>query len=80
WDSDKSLYTFSIKFKTSNGKHHNAHLYADKIYYDAASLDLNTPLFVDIATSKSAATAQRLIAPNGMFLYDSAMAAHVTNV
>ncbi|WP_409322749.1 hypothetical protein, partial [Pseudomonas putida] len=25
-------------------------------------------------------TAQRLIAPNGMFLYDSAMAAHVTNV
>jgi hypothetical protein len=32
------------------------------------------------ANSKSAATAQRLIAPNGMFLYDSAMAAHVTNV
>ncbi|MEW7376938.1 hypothetical protein AB2S22_22475, partial [Pseudomonas putida] len=54
WDSDKSLYTFSIKFKTSNGKHHNAHLYAEKIYYDAASLDLNTPLFVDIATSKDA--------------------------
>ncbi|HDS1709401.1 MULTISPECIES: hypothetical protein [Pseudomonas] len=80
WDSDKSLYTFSIKFKTSNGKHHNAHLYAEKIYFDAASLDLNTPLFVDIATSKSAATAQRLIAPNGMFLYDSAMAAHVINV
>ncbi|MFZ5935149.1 hypothetical protein ACOKS3_09945 [Pseudomonas sp. HS6-2] len=79
-DSDRSLYTFSIKFKTSNGKHHNAHLYANKIYYDAASLDLNTPLLVDIATSKSAATAQRLIAPSGMFLYDSAMAAHVTNV
>lgn len=80
WDSDRSLYTFSIKFKTSNGKHHNAHLYADKINYDAANPDRNTPLFVDIATSKSAATVQRLIAPNGMVLYDPAMAAHVTHV
>lgn len=80
WVSDRSLYTFSIKFKTSNGKHQNAYLYADKIYYDAANLDRNTLLFVDIATSESAATAQRLIAPNGMFLYDPALAAHVTNV
>ncbi|WP_146049000.1 hypothetical protein [Pseudomonas putida] len=80
WDSDRSLYTFSIIFKTSNGKRYNPHLYAEKIYYDAANLDRNTPLFVDIATSKGTATVQHLIAPNGMFLYDSAMAAHVTNV
>ncbi|MGE8112300.1 hypothetical protein [Pseudomonas sp. NPDC086566] len=80
WDSDRSLYTFSIRFKTSNGKRYNPHLYAEKIYYDAANLDRNAPLFVDIATSKSAATVQRLIAPNGMVLYDPAMAAHVTHV
>lgn len=80
WDSDKSLYTFSIKFKTTNGKHHNAHLHADKIYYDAANVDLNTPLFVDIATFESTTTVERLIAPNGMFLYDPALAAHVTNL
>jgi len=67
-------------FKTLDGKRYNTHLYAEKIYYDAAKLDRNTPLFVDIATSERAATAQRLIAPNGMFLYDPALAAHVTHV
>ncbi len=80
WDSDRSLYTFSIMFKTLDGKRYNTHLYAEKIYYDAAKLDRNTPLFVDIATSERAATVQRLIAPNGMFLYDPALAAHVTHV
>ncbi|PVZ35171.1 hypothetical protein [Pseudomonas sp. CC120222-01a] len=80
WDSDKSLYTFSIKFKSPNGKHYSAQLYANKIYYDAADLNPSTPLFVDVVVLENAATVQRLIAPNGMFLYDSSLAAHVTNV
>ncbi|WP_449434617.1 hypothetical protein [Pseudomonas putida] len=79
WNSDKSLYTFAIKFNTSDKKHHTAYLYAEKLYYDAANLDRNTPLLADIETTEKGAKAKRLIAPNGMILYDPLLETHITN-
>ncbi|NIE74462.1 hypothetical protein F3J45_08450 [Pantoea sp. Ap-967] len=80
WKSDKSLYTFGIKFQSADGVHAKTYLYAQKARFEAANLERSTPLLVDIANTEKGSIAERLIAPNGMVLYDPALAAYVTNV
>jgi hypothetical protein len=80
WESDKNLYAFSVKFITAEGKHHRAQIFAEKLYYNTAHLDRNTPLLADIATTEKGIKVKRLLAPNGIFLYDPPMEAHIIKV